>query len=357
MNVDRFDVLERFVPMFEAPEPSFDGFLRRRDRRRRNQRVAAGAVGIAVFVAAIWIVTTGGPFDRTSTPASTGPTVAPHYPGQVGLVGLAPEGTTPSSPSMGELVLWFRFSHTGGDPGRFSGHLYADGRLIWERLGDPSGEGEATGLIEQHLSPGGVQLLKSEVLRTGLFDDGTLHFESAPGLYSGEIEVQDGDRLLGLTWGGRGPYDKPKTMLAPEQASALVRLDARLGDLASWLPASAWEDPGMRTFVPSRYSVCVEAEQEIRLDAVLARFPQEAAGLLRTRDWTHDEVAGFDGPGTTLDFWCSAVTTETARALAQIVARDAEAHSDVFGAVYELGRRVHQTGVRLSFGPMLPHER
>jgi hypothetical protein len=62
---DRFDVLERFAPMFEPPEPSFERFLRRRDRKRRNQRIAAGVVGIAVFLAAAWIVTSGA--------ASTGP--------------------------------------------------------------------------------------------------------------------------------------------------------------------------------------------------------------------------------------------------------------------------------------------
>jgi len=47
------------------------------DRKRRNQRIAAGVVGIAVFVAAIWIVTSGGWFDRTKEPAGgveTGPT-------------------------------------------------------------------------------------------------------------------------------------------------------------------------------------------------------------------------------------------------------------------------------------------
>jgi hypothetical protein len=46
---NRFDVLERFAPMFETPETSFEDFLRRRDRKRRNQRVAAGVLGIAVF--------------------------------------------------------------------------------------------------------------------------------------------------------------------------------------------------------------------------------------------------------------------------------------------------------------------
>jgi Tol biopolymer transport system component len=33
-------------------------------------------VGIAVFVAAVWIVTSGGPFDRAQTPAASGPTVS-----------------------------------------------------------------------------------------------------------------------------------------------------------------------------------------------------------------------------------------------------------------------------------------
>jgi WD40 repeat protein len=79
---DRFDVLERFAPLFEAPEPSFEDFLHRRDRKHRNQRIAAGIVGIAVFVAAVWIVTSGGPFNRTQQPAirpTPSPTAIPGY--------------------------------------------------------------------------------------------------------------------------------------------------------------------------------------------------------------------------------------------------------------------------------------
>jgi Tol biopolymer transport system component len=78
MRNDRFDVLERLAPLFLAPEPSFEGFLRRRDRKRRNQRIASGVVGIAVFVAAaaaVWIATSGGQFDRTQRPAVPGPSV------------------------------------------------------------------------------------------------------------------------------------------------------------------------------------------------------------------------------------------------------------------------------------------
>ena len=59
-----------------SPSYSFDDLGRRRDRKRRNQRIAAGVVGIAVFVAAVWVVTTAGSFDRTTTPADK-PTVNP----------------------------------------------------------------------------------------------------------------------------------------------------------------------------------------------------------------------------------------------------------------------------------------
>jgi hypothetical protein len=48
---------------------AFDDVIRRRDRKRRNQRVRAGTVGFAVFLLAVWVVTSGLSFDRTQTPA------------------------------------------------------------------------------------------------------------------------------------------------------------------------------------------------------------------------------------------------------------------------------------------------
>jgi Tol biopolymer transport system component len=75
MNETR-DLLERVGERFAFPDEAYERMLRRRDRKRRNQRIAAGAVGIAVFVAAIWIIATGGPSDRTQ-PAVTGPSVPP----------------------------------------------------------------------------------------------------------------------------------------------------------------------------------------------------------------------------------------------------------------------------------------
>jgi len=52
-------VLERAGRRAPTPDLPFERVLRRRDRKRRNQRVAAGVVGIGVFVAAIWVVTIG----------------------------------------------------------------------------------------------------------------------------------------------------------------------------------------------------------------------------------------------------------------------------------------------------------
>ncbi|CAN5193447.1 hypothetical protein BH20ACT24_BH20ACT24_10220 [soil metagenome] len=105
------------------------------------------------------------------------------------------------------------FGHTLGDPGRFNVNVYADGRLIWQRLGDSRGDGNpnTTGLIEQRLTLEGVELVRSEVLSTGLFDH-DLHFMSAHGLLSGDVRVLSGDRLVRVTWGDIGPDDAAMTL-------------------------------------------------------------------------------------------------------------------------------------------------
>ena len=70
---DTRELLRRGVEGFEPMPDAFERVLARRDRKRRNQRIAAGVVGIAAFVAAVWIVTSGLPFDRSEMPAATGP--------------------------------------------------------------------------------------------------------------------------------------------------------------------------------------------------------------------------------------------------------------------------------------------
>jgi Tol biopolymer transport system component len=75
MSKDRLDVLERFAPLFKAPEPSFERFLRRRERKLRTQRIAAGIVAIALFVAPVTIFAGLISSDR-QTPSGAGPRIS-----------------------------------------------------------------------------------------------------------------------------------------------------------------------------------------------------------------------------------------------------------------------------------------
>ena len=361
MSRDRFDVLERFEPLFEAAEPSFERFVRRRDRKRRNQRIAAGAVGIAVFVAAVWILTTGGPSDRTGIPAATGPTgpTGPPDPTGVGLLGFPPKGAPPSIPERGELVLGLGFGHTEGDPGRFALHVYADGRLIWQRLGDFRGGANepSTGLIEQRLTPEGVELVLAEVLSSGLFDHDRELVGAYDGLHYGGIEVRAGDRLVHLTWGDAGfeqGAEPIATTPTPGQIRAVVQLDERLEDLASWLPASAWEEQEMRAYVPSRYGVCYMGRGEpIERPRILHLLPPPAADMLRPLDTTRGEAAGPRGP---IPFWCSVVTTEEAREVAEILEDAGAFLQSREGPSYAFSpSSIGQDVLDIGFEPLLPH--
>jgi transglutaminase-like putative cysteine protease len=65
-------LFERAGARYEPPDLPMNGLLKRWNRKRRNQRIAAGVVGIAVFVAGVGIVTSGMPFDRTHTEAVPG---------------------------------------------------------------------------------------------------------------------------------------------------------------------------------------------------------------------------------------------------------------------------------------------
>jgi dipeptidyl aminopeptidase/acylaminoacyl peptidase len=63
------DLIERAVQVVAPQEPSFEGLLRRRDRKRRNQRLAAGAVGLAIGIA---VMALGAAFLRAAGGSETG---------------------------------------------------------------------------------------------------------------------------------------------------------------------------------------------------------------------------------------------------------------------------------------------
>jgi hypothetical protein len=72
--IDERERYERAFRQFQMTEPAWEILVDRRNRKRRNQRIAAGVVGIAVFVATLGVVTTGFPFDQSQTPVGSGPT-------------------------------------------------------------------------------------------------------------------------------------------------------------------------------------------------------------------------------------------------------------------------------------------
>jgi dipeptidyl aminopeptidase/acylaminoacyl peptidase len=63
------DLVERAVQVLAPQEPSFESLLRRRDRKRRNQRLAAGAVGLALGIAVMALAST---FLRSAADRETG---------------------------------------------------------------------------------------------------------------------------------------------------------------------------------------------------------------------------------------------------------------------------------------------
>jgi hypothetical protein len=371
MSRDRFDVLERFEPLFETPEPSFELFLRRRDRKRRTQRVVAGAVALALFAATAWFVT-GAPFDRTSTPTVPGPTGAPSPeptpsvadPQAVGFIGLPPEGAAPSTPRRGELVLAFYGGTTSGARTRM--WVYADGRMIWQKeFADlPYGANlSSTGYLEQRLTSEGVELLRSEVISTGMFEQSRALRVAGIGPCLNFIEVRNVDRLVGIRYsrdcGGEG-----MALALPAEAEALRRLDARLGDPASWLPPTAWEDPGIRAYVPSRFAVCFStdpASDPVGAAHVLALLPELARVVLDGKERTSLTGLVLDPPEISeplpFDYFCSTVTTDEARILAETFDVAGYERDEEWVLSYRFGARapgpINEVGIE--FEPIFPH--
>ena len=376
--IDERERFEHAFSHFEMPEPGLERLLRRRDRKRRNQRVTAGIVGMAVFVAAIWIVATAGSFDRTRTPGTSGPDSLPPSvtdltpddaprPDQVGFVGLAPRGATPSTPEHGELVVSL-YGRSTIDGGLFRAWVYADGRIIWDKEGNfPHGANSVTtGLLEQHLTPEGVEQMRSEIVSTGLFDH-DLELLSGHdrekvggrlaivGVIWGSAQVREGDRLVTVSWSNPEIYPQdPGTRANPEQATALERLDALLTHPGSWLPASAWEDEEITAYVPSRYAVCYSgSDRALDASQILGLLPAPAADLLRPLDRTRHEVPGDD-------IYCSDVTPEEARTFAETldgagIGLDDRSIAQRLGYLFESAELPHGE-ISIYFEPYLPHD-
>jgi hypothetical protein len=317
--------------------------------------VAAAAAVVAVV--GISLLQPSGGVGGPTTTESPSPSHLPSPPESARIIGLPPEGATPSNPDPGELVL--RFEGNVNSPGSTI-WVYRDGRLIWNRFHYvPPEAGDAfIGLVEQRLTPSGVQFLLSEVISTGLFEsDLALAREgSAPFL---DIQVRNGDQFVRATWAVRDNFriGQSAPVATQEQATALSELSALLTDPVSW-PASAWLDRTIRPYVPSSYSVCFRGVPEAINEPaqVLELLPQPAAEMLRFAEPAQETSVPANGD-------CSRVTTDDAGALAQIFEsagtmgiERSRPENGAYWLRYVLpDEPVSGNDVWISFAPVLPH--
>jgi hypothetical protein len=272
------ELLDQEAHRIDADPDALESTLRKRDHKRRNQRITAGVVGIAVFVAAVWIVRDVASLGRSETsvpavsgttgPAETGPTVTvPYdYDPTADFVGLAPEGAQPSGPESSDLVAKDEEIHVGWV------YVFEDGRVIanagwgeWPLPGVFPSEFSPSlrpdGTTEQRLTPEGVDLVRSGVIYASDF-----------------ICPEKPPSLGGLAIGCQGPLHE--------------------------IPPSAWEDSTLRPYVPYGYAICGSGPEERQLDRSLGVFPVAAQDLLRGKESAD----------------CFDVTTEDARRLDEILA-------------------------------------
>jgi hypothetical protein len=267
---------------------------------------------------------------------------------RVGFVGLPPAGARPSTPERAEAVLDIE-SCTGGSVGDHQLTVFADGRLVWAQNADlPQGANPlSTGYLEQRLTPEGVELMRSELLASGLLRPGEQECEA--GAYHGHL--YDGRERPELTF----------TSPANEHL-------ARITDPASWLPASAWEDREITAYVPSHYTITLTGAMPAtartprsHLELLAAQLPAAAAELVRAKDWDYQQAGVF---------WHDTdLTTDDARTLAAAL-DDAGFEQDEQANAYHLEYHFEyrdpagyqdpdqdsDTLVHIEFRPVLPHE-
>jgi hypothetical protein len=306
---------------------TLDEFHARRDRRRRNQRISAGVVAIAVFVGAILIVTVGGLSDRAETPALTGPAPGPAPATErVGFIGLPPGGAAPSTPETGKLLIsFYGRPGVGEGGGLYRLWVYADGRMIWDREGDfPYGANDVTtGYLEQRITPEAAELMRAEIVSTGLFER-DLSLDVDPPFIWGMVRVREGGELVRVRWSLAN--NGAPTVMTRAQSRMLHRVIARLTHPAGWLQ-DAWVDRELRPYVASRYAVCYGPEIDTS-----AAFPDAARDLLQARDrtrWNTTELGGAF-------MYCSEMTTEEARALVALLDASELSRDDAYRLEYRL---------------------
>jgi hypothetical protein len=230
------------------PLPSVSGFV--------AIGVAAAAVAAAVIIglAALPGSWSGSGPGHSARPGATSVPTPTHdtTPGPAAIFGIAPEGATPTDPSPAELLLSLESTITGSGT---TLRIYEDGRVLRMRLFDASISPASSGFVERHLTPDGIDHVRSIVLETGLFDhDLVLSRETS----FFDLTLRYDGRPVRVVWArtvdwGLGPAREA----TPEEAQALTELDRQLQQ-PDGLPAWVWAD-SERVYVPALNAVCLRS--------------------------------------------------------------------------------------------------
>lgn len=251
-------------------------------RARRRQVLNAIGAGLVALVIVLGAVGGIGALLRADArrPAVRPPPAPPASPFVP--VAFPPPGVGPSTPPTGEIVLSFSSedvrSIAASEPEeveRVVVDVYEDGRVIWSRCifeawtprprQRPNADGcvpatiagtphlVSTGWVQQRLTARGVDLLRTELLSTGLF---ARNFESVTTNSTDLVEylhaeVRQEDRVLNVDAVYQGLDINPP---GPTVLAGLKHIQGILIDLDAWLPESAWAEREITAFVPSSYS-------------------------------------------------------------------------------------------------------
>jgi hypothetical protein len=220
--------------------------------------------------------------------------------------GFPPKGDLPSPFTTGILLIGLR------PRANTTWNVYSDGRVIlqkWTSSGIatvvPDGARRLdTGYVHQRLTLQGVQLLRSKLLATGLFEH---NLSLDVGRHHAWVfhQVRRGDRLVTVS-GVPSPdpsWNQRFTKATPAQTQALASIEKFVADPARWLPARAWADPRIRAFVPARYLLAFD-----RGYPDLSRLPASARRVLVQYKQLRSHA-------------CQIVTMGQARALVQAFAK------------------------------------
>lgn len=175
--------------------------------------------------------------------------------------GFPPVGDKASTPTTGRLLLGLRPTATT------EWNVYADGRIIWQKW-TPAGDATVvpkgarrldTGYVQQRLTLQGVQLLRSKILATGLFEH-NLRLEVGRHHTWVSHQVRVGDRIVKVEGVPQADlsWKEHFTPATPAQTRALAWIAALVADPARWLRTSVWADRQIRAFVPACSAVAFD---------------------------------------------------------------------------------------------------